>query len=620
MATFEVDIDGVTYEVDAPDENTAWAWANQTHKQAPQAPSQASQPPQQGMLERFGDYAVGNTMGALRGAADIGNTLINAGSFIPRKLSQIPADIMGIENPLETLNQRREEGLDKWTEENKGRPGFGVGRLGANVAGTMGVAGALGKTVQGLSHAPRVLQLAQALNTGGLGAGAGGIGTRVAGGAITGGATAGLIDPESAGTGAIIGGALPMATKLAGALGSGAKGMIEPFYQGGREKIIGRAINSVAGNQADDALRNLQQSQPLVQGSQPTAGMVARNPGIAALERASIANNPIATNELALRQAANNEARQAALAAITPDRLAAQQAREAATSSLYSQSSQAPVKVTPELTKLLQRPSMQGAVQRAAKLAEEAGEAFDLNNMTGKSAQYIKMALDDMANSAPMTGIGGNELRSIQSTRQAYLDELGKQIPEYLQANQQYAQLSKPIAQADVLEEIGKKATNFRGDLTPAALSRALSDKTAQSVTGRASSTLDDILEPNQLSTLNNIKQDLLNQDFAQTAGRGVGSNTVQNLAYTNMLDQFGIPTALRQFGPAGAAGNALGQVGRLGYKSANERLAQELAEALLDPKTAAQVMQKAKEGSINPEVLKLIQGGLRTAPVISAQ
>jgi len=33
MAKFDVDVQGVTYEVDAPDENTAWKWANVTHRQ-----------------------------------------------------------------------------------------------------------------------------------------------------------------------------------------------------------------------------------------------------------------------------------------------------------------------------------------------------------------------------------------------------------------------------------------------------------------------------------------------------------------------------------------------------------------------------------------------------------
>lgn len=34
MNTFEVDVGGRTYEVDAPDPNTAWAWANAAHKEA----------------------------------------------------------------------------------------------------------------------------------------------------------------------------------------------------------------------------------------------------------------------------------------------------------------------------------------------------------------------------------------------------------------------------------------------------------------------------------------------------------------------------------------------------------------------------------------------------------
>ena len=42
MATYEVDVGGKTYEVDAPDPNTAWQWANQTHQKSISA--QPSQP------------------------------------------------------------------------------------------------------------------------------------------------------------------------------------------------------------------------------------------------------------------------------------------------------------------------------------------------------------------------------------------------------------------------------------------------------------------------------------------------------------------------------------------------------------------------------------------------
>ena len=42
MATFEVDVDGVTYEVDAPNEQTAWLWANETHRQGQILPTEST--------------------------------------------------------------------------------------------------------------------------------------------------------------------------------------------------------------------------------------------------------------------------------------------------------------------------------------------------------------------------------------------------------------------------------------------------------------------------------------------------------------------------------------------------------------------------------------------------
>jgi hypothetical protein len=610
------------------DQYAEWIVANQDKRGTPEFDTVAAAykeakgtpAPEKNLLEKYSDYAIGNTVGAVRGAADIGNTLLNASTFIPRKIASLTGD-----NSLENLNSEREASLDSWTKANQDRPGFTTGRIGANIAGTSGVGKVLGATVEGLSQAPRALQFAEALRTGGMSAGGAGMGTRALGGAITGGVSAGLVDPESADTGAVVGAVMPAAIKGAYALGksatSGAKSLAEPFYQGGREQILGRALRSAAGNQADDALLNLQNAKPLVPGSQPTAGMVAQNPGIAALERASVANNPVATNELAIRQAANNDARLAAIEGIIPDRPAAIGARETATQGLYNQSSQSPVQMTPELQTLLNRPSMQSAISRAEKLAGEAGEIFDINNLNGRTAQYLKMSLDDIANSGPMTGIGGNELRSIQATRSQFIDELGKQIPEYLQANKAYAELSQPLNQADIIDEVLSKSRNFRGDLTPAALARNLSDKTAQRVAGNPNASLIKALKPEQLDTLNNVRQDLLNQDFAQTAGRGVGSNTVQNLAYTNMLDQFGVPTGLRGMAPVGTVGNIIGRAGDVAYKRANERLAAELAEALLDPQKAAEVMLKAQRSGVNPKLIEALQiGAGRSAPLLSTR
>jgi len=628
MATFEVDIDGATYEVDAPDENTAWAWANQTH--AGEKPKQS-----QYSLKNVIPNAIGLGKNLAAVSANYGDTLTNAMEKLP--MSQLTTSLAdyATDGKYTKAREQQKKAIADFKASREGERGYTGVKLVHDIAATAGA----GDVLAIGAGAAKLNKLANALKSGGFNLGEKAVkglpakqaivqalergGTRVAGGALSGGAQAGMINPEDAGTGALIGGALPVAVKGAYGVGKGvtgaAKSLIDPLYEGGREAILGKALRNAAGNQSDDALRSLQNAQELVPGSQPTAGMVANNPGIAALERSAMANNPVATNELALRQAANSEARNSTLEGLIPNRKIAEQARTDATQALYNQSSTAPVKATMDMTQLLQRPSMQAAVQRASKLADEAGEVFDLNNMTGKSAQYIKMALDDMANSAPMTGIGGNELRSIQSTRQAYLDELGKQIPEYLEANKQYAELSAPLTQADVLGDIQKKATDFRGNFTPAAFARALSDKTAQSATGRANATLESTLNPSQLSVLENIKKDLLNQDYANTAGRGVGSNTVQNLANSNMVESFGIPTALRNSTVGGVVGGVLSRGGDVVYGKANKQLSQELAEALLDPKKAARIMEKASKPTVEGDKYKLLAKALsRSAPVLA--
>ena len=93
----------------------------------------------------------------------------------------------------------------------------GAGELTSELAVTAPVGGALAKGVtKAASYAPQIASkaapFATALETGGLGAGAGGVGTRVAGGATLGTTQGALIDSESpAGAvgGAVLGGAIP---------------------------------------------------------------------------------------------------------------------------------------------------------------------------------------------------------------------------------------------------------------------------------------------------------------------------------------------------------------------------------------------------------------------------
>jgi len=124
------------------------------------------------------------------------------------------------------------------------------------------------------------------------------------------------------------------------ALGAGLKSIktfAEPLYQGGREAIVGRTLNRIAGDEAPNVLAKLKAAQPLVPGSMPTAAQVAENGGIAAMERSAAAANPSGFAQRSMEQAS---ARLNALRGIAGDDVklaAAVTARDTAAKPLYDQ-------------------------------------------------------------------------------------------------------------------------------------------------------------------------------------------------------------------------------------------------------------------------------------------
>jgi hypothetical protein len=175
---------------------------------------------------------IGNAVaGGLRGAGSIGATLL-----APRDaLESMIARKMGAPE-LQVADRRA--GMDAGLTSMGADPNllaFKGGKLGAEIAGTAGAGGGVANAITQL--APRAAAampaVIQAMRTGGFSTGikaapgvAGAVANmapRIAGGAVAGGASAGLVNPEDVGMGALIGGALPPAVKAAGMLGSGVK-------------------------------------------------------------------------------------------------------------------------------------------------------------------------------------------------------------------------------------------------------------------------------------------------------------------------------------------------------------------------------------------------------------
>jgi hypothetical protein len=118
-----------------------------------------------------------------------------------------------------------------------------IGRVGGETVATLPVGGLIAKGVRAVGGAIPVIsqyapKLAAAIESGGFRLGtpaatttAGKVAdaaTRVAGGATTGGASAALVNPDDAATGAILGGALPGAAKLAGMAGKAIASEVSP--------------------------------------------------------------------------------------------------------------------------------------------------------------------------------------------------------------------------------------------------------------------------------------------------------------------------------------------------------------------------------------------------------
>ena len=154
--------------------------------------------PEPSMVSKALNTAGDIGMGALQGAANIGSTLIQ------------PIDY--IRDPSGNLNKERRAGVSAGLESlgaDKNSLAFQGGELGSELAGTWAAGGALSKGLGVAKYAP---QLATAIETSGMAKTD--LIPKLAGGAISGATQAGLINPDDAGLGAVVGGLIPAGGKL----------------------------------------------------------------------------------------------------------------------------------------------------------------------------------------------------------------------------------------------------------------------------------------------------------------------------------------------------------------------------------------------------------------------
>ena len=230
------------------------------------APSEVPGPRQRGILETIGAPIEAVSQGIISGG---GNVMLGGQRLLGKGLSALGAADTGA-FLQEDAARRLAQSQATVAPFKKEFPVFtGAGELGAEIIGTAPVGGAIAAP---LKMIPGAAPLAQAIRTGGFSKG--NITTRAAGGATLGGATSAIINPDEAGTGALIGAAVPfVAPPVVQALAKGS-GFLKDAFTGQLAAVkAGKISRDVAGDQIAAIRAALAAAPDDLTAAQATAGV-----------------------------------------------------------------------------------------------------------------------------------------------------------------------------------------------------------------------------------------------------------------------------------------------------------------------------------------------------------
>ncbi|MCW5668133.1 MAG: hypothetical protein KIT86_00640 [Hydrogenophaga sp.] len=592
----------------------------------------------------FGDQLkqqVGNVIaGGVRGAGSIGATILSPVDAAARAV--------GIENSFIGRKDRREAmdgGLGELGAETDSFA-YGAGKLGGEVAGTLGIGTPL---AVGARAVPVLSKLAPYIASSGMQTG--NMGARMAGGAITGGAAAGLVNPGEASTGALVGGLLPPAlrgveavSRAAGVALGAPKAIVRPFTLKGQDDIAAEILQKSATNPTQ-AAKSLKSARPLVPGSEPTVAQIANDPGLAQLER-TLLNNPEMAAPLQQRYANQRAARMSALNEVagTDEYFdAIKEGRRVFANEDYAKALKggidpdAAAAIQPQIESLMGRPSIKQAQSVAQRLARESDRTIDdFGSLEGMD--WLKKALDNQISKAsqPGSSIGKEELRALTQTKSDLMATIEQIAPSYREANDNFAHMSRQVNSMEVARDLKRRfepALNRFG-----ATGKEMANEYAKALEGATTSVkksagidrpLAQVMPAQDIERLNNIARDLARKSTAESAGKASGSPTAQNIVSQTLIDRLSSQLGL----PASVSESGVGRVALSPYQGlanlsgATQSINDLLANALLNPSQAASLLSRpASQGLLAPGAGSaaarrgLLELGYRTAPVLSAQ
>lgn len=322
-----------------------------------------------------------------------------------------------------------------------------------------------------------------------------------------------------------------------------------------------RLYEQAFGTEMPQAINALATARPELTSTQAIADVNA--PLAQAVAQELTPQVPQQTRAAMQAQEASRAQRIGQIAGTPEDLAAAQEARSAEAKVNYGHAFKQIMQETPELTDIMNRPSMEKAFGRAAKIAEERAVPFQIGKTTPetiseskildefgrpvqkvtpaeiakypvRSLHYVKMALDDMIRDPESFGIGATEVAAVRDTRKEFVRELEKN-EAYAKARADYASQSVPISKMQVAQELKKSLTSpTTGETTRGAMfARAVEEapKTIKRSTGQPYyGKLEDIFDPEEMQIVNDVKDEFRRTQLAKDQAR-LAESSAKDLA-----------------------------------------------------------------------------------------
>lgn len=383
-----------------------------------------------------------------------------------------------------------------------------------------------------------------------------------------------------------------------------ARGMINaarPLTVAGQNDMAANILANQATNR-EAAIANLEGAAPIVPNSARTTGEAAQDVGLLALEKGVRGRNPAPFGQRISEQNAARQAELGALGGTPADVAAAKAARDVETATMREAalSSAGEADTTPvfqTIKGILDSPS--GKRESVSKAIEWAkGQIGDTKDPAAlyEIRKDLQLAQAGKLQPSSPNAPNASTLALARGQLSKVVDSLDDQIeaaaPGFKAYLERYREMSGPIDQMKVIQEIQRRAQLTSADVT-----------TGQQFLGNAnfSRALDAALQKSgakltqdQTERLNAIRTDLqYGQAINSPLVKAPGSDTFQNLSIAQVLGA----------GPGSAhpALNVLGKPLAWVYKLAgsDERVNDLLAQAMLDPRLAASMLRRATPESM---------------------